>query len=182
MLDPFLPETRRAVWEKVKRGYRPPCPRLVFGRSRRRRGRVADRPLMNRGTAAAATRIFRGDESRRRRGCDADVPWRRVGATPRPRRTFRGDESHRRYFDAGIEMFWLDDAEPRPVRLSTRGWVHPTKEAAATSSTAGRAGRTSTPPGLNTAVGSPSTAARSGRTGGSRRSPKGCNARGWNRR
>ena len=32
-------------------------------------------------SAAAATRLFRGDESRRRRGCDVDIPWRRV--TPR---------------------------------------------------------------------------------------------------
>ena len=31
---------------------------------------------MYRGDAAAATRIFRGDESRRRRGCDMDIPWR----------------------------------------------------------------------------------------------------------
>ena len=54
----------------------------------------ADTPPMNRGDAAAATRIFRvetsrgdavaatwivrGDESRRRRGCHVDIPWRRL--------------------------------------------------------------------------------------------------------
>ena len=39
--------------------------------------RRADLPLTNRSDAAAATRIFRGDESRpQRRGCDADIPWR----------------------------------------------------------------------------------------------------------
>ena len=32
--------------------------------------------LTNRGDAAAATWIFRGDESRRRRGRDVDIPWR----------------------------------------------------------------------------------------------------------
>ena len=36
--------------------------------------------------AAAATSIFRGDESRRRRGRDADSPWRRVAAALWPRR------------------------------------------------------------------------------------------------
>ena len=30
----------------------------------------------SRGAAAAATRIFRGDESRRRRGRDVDIPWK----------------------------------------------------------------------------------------------------------
>ena len=47
--------------------------------------RRADTSLMNRGGAAAATRIVRRDESRRRRGWDADSPWRRVPAAPRPR-------------------------------------------------------------------------------------------------
>ena len=40
--------------------------------------RRADLSLMNCGDAAAATWIFRGDESRPRRGCDVDIPWRRV--------------------------------------------------------------------------------------------------------
>ena len=40
--------------------------------------RRADLPLTNRGAAAAATWIVRGDESWRRRGHDADVPWRRL--------------------------------------------------------------------------------------------------------
>ena len=42
--------------------------------------RRAELPLMNRGDAAAATRIFRGDETRRRHGCDVDIPRRRVAA------------------------------------------------------------------------------------------------------
>ena len=43
---------------------------------------------MNRGAAAAAaaTRIFRGDESRHRRGYHVDIPWRWVAAAPRPQR------------------------------------------------------------------------------------------------
>ena len=58
--------------------------------------RRADIPPMNRGDAAAGTRIFSGDESRRRRGRDADVPWPRVAAAPRLGRgysvaTSRGD-------------------------------------------------------------------------------------------
>ena len=36
----------------------------------------------SRGGAAAATWIFRGDESRRRRGHDVEIPWRRVAAAP----------------------------------------------------------------------------------------------------
>ena len=61
-----------------------------------KRVRRADRPLTNRGDAAAATWIFRGDGSRRRRGGDVDLPWRRIAATPRRRRgssveTDRGD-------------------------------------------------------------------------------------------
>ena len=39
--------------------------------------RRAELPLMNRGDAAAATLIFRGDAPQRRRGCDVDIPWRR---------------------------------------------------------------------------------------------------------
>ena len=39
-----------------------------------------------RGAAAAATWIFRGDESRRRRGGDVDSAWRFVVAPPRLRR------------------------------------------------------------------------------------------------
>ena len=38
--------------------------------------RRADISLMNRGDAAAATWIVRGDESWRRRLCDADILWR----------------------------------------------------------------------------------------------------------
>ena len=38
-------------------------------------------PLMNRGDAAAATRIVRGDKSRRRRGRDADIQWRPTSGT-----------------------------------------------------------------------------------------------------
>ena len=48
-------------------------------------GRV-DIPRTNRGDAAVATWIFRGDDSRRRRGCDLDIPRRRFAATPRLRR------------------------------------------------------------------------------------------------
>ena len=47
--------------------------------------RRADISPMNRGDAAAATWIFRG-ESRRRCGCDVDIPWRQVAAASRPRR------------------------------------------------------------------------------------------------
>ena len=39
--------------------------------------------IINRGDAAAATWIVRGDASRRRRGRDADIPWRRVPAATR---------------------------------------------------------------------------------------------------
>ena len=56
-------------------------------RSRRRRGR-GNSVETSRGGAAAATRIFRGDESRRRRGYDVDIPWRRVAAAPRLRRGY----------------------------------------------------------------------------------------------
>ena len=38
----------------------------------------ADIPQTSRGAAAAARRIFRGDEKRCRRGRDADIPWRRA--------------------------------------------------------------------------------------------------------
>ena len=59
---------------KSKRAAAPP---------RLRRGHSAE---MNRGDAAVATWISRGDGSRRRRGCDVDNSWRRVAATLRPRR------------------------------------------------------------------------------------------------
>ena len=52
----------------------------------------ADLPQTSRGDAAAATCIFRGDESRRRRGRDVCIPRRRVAATrksDRDRRTFQ---------------------------------------------------------------------------------------------
>ena len=45
----------------------------------------ADTPQTNRGDAAAATWIFRGELSRRRRGRDVDIP-RRAVAAPRLRR------------------------------------------------------------------------------------------------
>ena len=69
--------------------------------SRRRRGWDADRPLVGRGDAAAATRTVRGDGSRSRRGQsaetgrgrDADNPLRLVGAATR---TVRGDGSRSR--------------------------------------------------------------------------------------
>ena len=58
--------------------------------------RRADLPLMNRGDAAAATRIFPGEKSRRRRGRDADRPSRAPQVRPgqssgrrRPRRLRR---------------------------------------------------------------------------------------------
>ena len=51
-----------------------------------------DIPWTSRGAAAAATRIFRGDELRRgysvETSCDVDIPWRRA--------------SHRRYFNWGL--------------------------------------------------------------------------------
>ena len=52
--------------------------------------RRADISLMSRGGAAAATRLFRGDESRCR-GCDVDVLWRpaRASGTQAPRATRR---------------------------------------------------------------------------------------------
>ena len=57
--------------------------------------RRAELPKASRGDAAAATWIFRGDESRRRRGGDVDILWRRVAATPRRGRGhFRGGEHH----------------------------------------------------------------------------------------
>ena len=46
-----------------------------------------------RGDAAAATWIFRGDESRRCRGRHVDSPRRRVAATPRPRRGYSAETS-----------------------------------------------------------------------------------------
>ena len=46
-----------------------PRPKLLVARARR-----ADSSLTRRGPAAAATWIFRGDESRRRRGRDVDIP------------------------------------------------------------------------------------------------------------
>ena len=55
---------RHCVAQFRERVYGPRRPRLVGSRSRRRRGRDAARPLMNRGDAAAATRIVRGGESR----------------------------------------------------------------------------------------------------------------------
>ena len=45
----------------------------VVATPRLRRG---DSVATSRGDAAAATWIFRGDESRRRRGCDVEIPWR----------------------------------------------------------------------------------------------------------
>ena len=47
--------------------------------------RRADLPKTGRGDAAAATWIFRGDESRRCRGRDADIPWRRESRRRRGR-------------------------------------------------------------------------------------------------
>ena len=49
----------------------------------------ADMPQMGRGGAAAATWIFRGDESRRRRGCHVNILRRRDAAAATWR--FRGD-------------------------------------------------------------------------------------------
>ena len=43
-----------------------------------------------RGTAAAATWIFRGDESRHRRGCHVDIPWRAAAAPRLPGGSFAG--------------------------------------------------------------------------------------------
>ena len=63
-----------------------PASRLMRGQ-RGRRGYSAE---THRGDAAAATWIFRGDESRRRRGCDVDLPWRRAAAATW---IFCGDES-----------------------------------------------------------------------------------------
>ena len=48
-------------------------------------------PRTSRGDAAAATWMFREDESRQRRGCDVDIQWSRVAATPRPRRGYSGE-------------------------------------------------------------------------------------------
>ena len=74
---------------------------LPLIKSRRRRGCDVDIPLMTRGGAAAATWIFRGDESRRdvgiprkddsrrRRGCDVAIPRRRDTAAA-PSRIVRG--------------------------------------------------------------------------------------------
>ena len=58
--------------------------------------RCADISRTDRGDAAAATSIFRGDEARRHRRCDVDIWSRHGAATPRPRRgysaeTRRGD-------------------------------------------------------------------------------------------
>ena len=83
---------------------------------RRVRGRVAATPRprrgyfveTRRGGAAAATWLFRGDNSRRRRGRDVDVPGRRVAAAPRPRRARSVETGARlRYFAAdGYAAFW----------------------------------------------------------------------------
>ena len=67
--------------------------RRIAATPRLRRGYIVE---TGRGDAAAATWIFRGDESRRRRDRDVDIPWRGVPAAPRPRRgysveTNRGD-------------------------------------------------------------------------------------------
>ena len=87
--------------------YRPRRPRLIRSRSRRRRGRDADRPWMGRGDAAATTQIVRGwvaaaprprrgssvDGSRRRRGRDADRPWMGRGGAAATTWMVRGDAS-----------------------------------------------------------------------------------------
>ena len=52
-----------------------PSPSATFD-SNKTRSRRADMPQTSRGDAAAATWIFRGDESRRRRGRDAAVATR----------------------------------------------------------------------------------------------------------
>ena len=59
----------------------------LFAVAQKKYFRRADSPRTSRGAAAAATWIFRGDESRRGRGRDVDITWRRVAA---PLRVPRG--------------------------------------------------------------------------------------------
>ena len=79
-VDEAEAERRRAELSKTRS-------LLFFAERKAKRVRRAGRFLsVDRGDAAAFTRIVRGNESRRRRGRNADIPWERVAATPRPRR------------------------------------------------------------------------------------------------
>ena len=71
-----------AVWEACadeKEENATPYGRPARNSKRRRRYSVGT----SRGAAAAASWIFRGDESRRRRGRELDILWRRVAPPPR---------------------------------------------------------------------------------------------------
>ena len=65
--------------------------------------RRADIPLMNRGAAAGATWLLRGDESRRR---DMASPWGRVAAAPRPRRGYTVETSRGGAADRDVDSPW----------------------------------------------------------------------------
>ena len=64
---------------------------------------------MNRGAAAAATWIFRGDESRRGRNRDVDIPRRRVAAPPAIQRRERS---------AALRRSWPRRRRPRKIRVA----------------------------------------------------------------
>ena len=87
-VDEAEAERRRAELSKTRS-------LLFFAERKAKRVRRAGRFLsVDRGDAAAFTRIVRGDDDRGD-GFDADSPWRRVAATPRPRRRGRSAETSR---------------------------------------------------------------------------------------
>ena len=93
-------DDRMFVWSEVYKDDVRARRGSSFDASRRRRGCHVDIPWMNRGGAAAATRIF----------------LRRIAATPRPRRGYSSDASWRRRGRDGGDELRRPDADVRDRR------------------------------------------------------------------